>query len=75
MLVPMRNLLLIGAVCWVGPLSAEQRSASGGLPMTSAEAPCPYEDAGGTVDGTLPEVSRAALPIFDVGRRAPGLLP
>ena len=74
MLVPIRNMLVLGALCWVAPLSAQSHVT---VSLESKEAGCPYKSAGlpVVVAGTSAEASHAALPVFDVGRRAPGLLP
>jgi len=74
MLVHMRNLLVLSALLAVAPLSAEQRGA---VIANAEDVGCPYHHARASVMvvETSPEVSRAAVPIFDVGRRAPGLLP
>ena len=75
MLLHMRNLLVLGALGVAGPLSAGQHSAAMAEPELWAD--CPYESAQVSVMIVEPaaETSRAALPVFDVGRRAPGLLP
>jgi hypothetical protein len=75
MLLHMRNLLVLGALGVAGPLSAGQHNAAVTEPQLWTE--CPYESARVSVMIAQPaaETSRAALPVFDVGRRAPGLLP
>ena len=65
MMAHSRKFLLLAALCWIAPASAEQRSSH------THEVPCPTTGSVAVGVSALPgEMSR-----FDFGTGAPGLLP
>jgi len=65
MLKHSRKLLLLVALCWIAPASAEQR------PTHAHEGPCPATASVAVGVSSFP----GEMSLFDFGAGAPGLLP
>jgi hypothetical protein len=60
-----RKLLLLGAICWVAPLSAQQRPA---VPEQGQSQDCLHEDRGVIAISGSDAVGEVS--VFDASRRA-----
>ena len=70
---PLRKLLVFGALCWVAPLSAEQRVSADQSWSNAADLGCPYERAEAA---RLERVAgKSDAPLLGQGGRSAALLP
>ena len=65
MLTHSRKFLLLAALCWIAPASAEQRSPN------AHEGPCPTTASVAVGVSSFP----GEMSLFDFGAGAPGLMP